>query len=102
MCLNINRQEPHMNTQAELTQYLLDNLNEKVYVIERDTWKLLFANKRALGDKQSMYLEKTCFSFVRGKSEPCQNCVVKQNKIDEPLSLEWKDTERKKTYHIDE
>jgi two-component system sensor histidine kinase/response regulator len=90
-----------MDSQDELISYLLDNLEQKVYVIEKDTWKLLYANKTALGDKSdSYYLQKTCFSYIRDKDSPCTGCIVNQNQNDGPFTVDWHDEERGRYYLV--
>lgn len=81
------------------TNLLLDNSNQLIYVIERDSYDLLYANKVALADKPAHpVLGQTCYEFIRGRNGPCSNCIVSQLCGEKPLELEWYDEERAKTY----
>jgi signal transduction histidine kinase/PAS domain-containing protein/ActR/RegA family two-component response regulator len=80
---------------------LLDHTNQMVYVIERATHDLLYANGVALADKPAPpRIGQTCYQFVRGKDEPCANCVLNQLGNGKHLETEWHDSERNKTYTV--
>ena len=71
------------------TNLLLDNSNQLIYVIERDSYDLLYANKVALADKPAHpVLGQTCYEFIRGRNGPCSNCIVSQLCGEKPLELE--------------
>mgnify|MGYP003816289585 CR=1 FL=1 len=80
---------------------LLDNSNQKIYVIERDTYDLLYANSAAQADKSDIpKLGQTCYQYIRHTDSPCQNCVVHQICGEEPMETIWNDTSRKKSYDV--
>ena len=80
---------------------LLDNSNQMIYVIERDSYDLLFANAVAQRNKTcSPKMGQTCYAYVRGNKAPCANCIVNQMKGEEPLETEWYDAYRNKYYEV--
>ena len=83
------------------TGILLDNSQQIIYVIERTTYDLLYANAVELADKPAPpYPGQTCYEYVRGKKQPCATCVMNQLQGDRPLATEWYDQERNKTYGV--
>ena len=80
---------------------LLDNSNQLIYVIERDTYDLLFANAVAQKDKPSfLKMGQVCYEYVRGNTAPCPNCIIKQIKGEEPLNAEWYDSQCNKYFEV--
>ena len=83
------------------TGILLDNSQQIIYVIERTTYDLLYANAVELADKPAPpYPGQACYEYVRGKKQPCATCVMNQLQGDRPLATEWYDQERNKTYGV--
>ena len=80
---------------------LLDNSDQKIYVIERGTYDLLYANCVAQADKTSVpKIGQTCYQYVRGLDAPCANCVVRQLRGETPLETTWRDKVRGKSYEV--
>jgi len=80
---------------------LLDNSHQKVYVIERDTYDLLYANSAAIADKSDVPKHgQTCYQYIRKMDSPCPNCVVNQISGEKTLETLWNDTTRDKSYGI--
>ena len=93
----------YANVTDEITEpeILLNNTSQKIYVIERGTFDLLFANSVARADKQSgPRLGQTCYQYIRGCETPCGNCIVSQLKDERPLETEWFDETRNRTYKV--
>ncbi len=90
-------------TGTEMFNGLLDQTKRKVYVCERDSFELLYANARSLADKtEKNYNGRSCYSFIRGRSTPCPNCVINhipkgQNQHKE----DWYDSERDRYYAVE-
>ncbi len=83
------------------TGILLDNSQQIIYVIDRITYDLLYANAVELADKPAPpYPGQTCYQYVRGKKQPCASCVMNQLQGNAPLATEWYDPERNKTYGV--
>lgn len=69
----------NVNKTTDSTYQLLDDLSDKiVYVISRDTYELLYANKIALAawGKGNYYLGVRCHEFINNKVKPCPWCSV--------------------------
>lgn len=62
-------------------QYLLDEMQEAIYVCDKNTHKMLYTNKRMnelfqLGNKEC--LGKTCYEVLQGAEKPCEGCSINQ------------------------
>jgi len=80
---------------------LLDHSSQKVYVIERDSYELLYANGVAQADKETApAIGQTCYQYIRGKNTPCSNCVVRQIHGEDILETVWYDSSRGRTYGV--
>lgn len=80
---------------------LLDNTSQKVYVIERGTYDLLYANAVAQSDKtEAPKLGQRCYQYIRQLDSPCANCVVHQICGETPLETSWHDPARNRTYGV--
>jgi len=78
---------------------LLDNSSQRIYVIERDSYDLLYANSVERADKESApRLGQTCYQYIRKKDAPCEDCVIHQLRGDAPLETVWHDASREKAY----
>jgi signal transduction histidine kinase len=62
---------------------LLNNSHQKIYVVDRDTRKLLYVNRAGVVDTgencYGSYSNSTCYEYIMGKDEPCSNCRVFHN-----------------------
>jgi len=86
---------------ASAPDLLLDHSNQKIYVIERGTCDLLYANSVARADKAAgPQLGQTCYQYIRRLSAPCPNCVVRQIRGETPLETVWQDLSRGRTYGV--
>lgn len=88
-----------LNTSLETDVYseLLDSLDNIVYVISRENWDILYANKYALHmwEKIDDYTGKKCHEFVNGTSEPCQWCSILKMGNKDKYSIETYDEPHK-------
>lgn len=86
---------------ATAPDMLLDNTNQKVYVIERGTFDLLYANSVARADKAGApKIGQTCYQYIRHLNAPCISCVVDQICGENPLETVWRDPSRRKVYRV--
>ena len=68
-------------SEAEKHSVLLDNTSSVIYVIDKSTYELLYANKVALKLWGATdYVGKPCYKFINGKDSPCEWCSVPQLK----------------------
>ncbi|MCI2049750.1 MAG: response regulator [Lachnospiraceae bacterium] len=86
---------------ASASDALLDHSDQKIYVIERDTYDLLYANAAAQSDKNcTPQLGQTCYEYIRRQNAPCSNCVVNRICGETPLETIWHDQARGKTFSV--
>lgn len=83
---------------------LLDKSNSSVYIVEPDTYQILYANElvvKALGRKKP---SRPCFKEMFGLDVPCNNCPIKSYKengevcsvkVYNPIYDKWYETEAK-------
>lgn len=67
------------NSSSESAEYalLLDRLKSKVYVVEKGSYELLYANQFALQSwGHGNYSGRTCYNYIAGRSEPCPWCAI--------------------------
>lgn len=59
---------------------LLNNSRQKIYVVDRDSRKLLYINHAGLKDDEHTYYgnysNMTCYNYIMGSEKPCSNCKV--------------------------
>lgn len=70
------------SAEADIYQTLLDHSDNMVYVCDRKTRELLYANEKARRScqcPQKTYTGQTCYSYIWGRSEPCENCVLERS-----------------------
>jgi len=80
---------------------LLDHSDQKIYVIERESYDLLYVNAVARSDKETEpSIGQTCYQYIRGLNSPCANCVVHQVCGEQVLDTVWHDPSRNKTYGV--
>ncbi len=78
---------------------LLDNSSQRIYVVERDSYDLLYANSVEHADKNSApVLGQTCYQYIHKKDAPCENCVLRQLRANAPLETVRYDASREKTF----
>ena len=88
--------------EAEMPSVLLDHDTRKIYVVDKRSYDLLYANARALADgKYADYSNMPCHKFVRGRGEPCPGCPIRQFRERDSISIEWQDPDNDKYYQID-
>lgn len=90
-----------MEYTRECLKELLEQSSQKVYVIERDTYILLYANAAARsGMNAQPQPGQPCYAYTRGYSQPCPHCVASQMNDHDVLETKWLDTSRNKTYAV--
>jgi len=86
---------------AEGPGILLNHSSQKIYVIDRATHELLYANAAAQADKPAPpVMGQTCHAYIRGLDESCPNCVARQLRGDRVLDTVWRDAARGKYYGV--
>lgn len=63
--------------ETENINSLLNNDPNLLYVCDAKTWELLYANRAALANwKRQDYVGQPCYRLIKGRDEPCENCIV--------------------------
>jgi signal transduction histidine kinase/PAS domain-containing protein len=90
------------SVETDIYQNILNHSNNMVYVCDRHTRKLLYANSAALKLKKGSgsLAGTTCFAYMQGKNEPCKDCVLDAGARKEPLCEKRYDPKRGKWEQI--
>lgn len=66
-----------MSQETQLFQSIADENADNIYVIEKESYHLLYANdlKHAFWNKEGKEVPK-CYEHICGKSEPCSHCTL--------------------------
>ena len=80
---------------------ILDNQDSSIYIIEKNTYDLLYVNKTASrlvnnGD----YANTVCYSYIHGRDKPCENCPLGQLSQGMPIETEYYDQKIGRYYSI--
>lgn len=67
-------QNAHVIAQERLS--VLDSLNYYAYIINRHTYELIFFNEHLKNAVPDIALGQTCYSVLRGKDAPCEDCPL--------------------------
>ena len=65
--------------EMNLYKDIIDTSDTMAFVSDRDTYEMLYANRAArdyAGGPGVPMLGKTCFAYIRGRAEPCENCCI--------------------------
>jgi|GEM_PF-899242 len=67
------------STAADIYRELLDRSDDAVYVCDRTTYEVLYANRKAREShvgKTGALVGRMCYEYIRGKGGPCENCYI--------------------------
>lgn len=72
-----------MSQETQLFQSIADENADNIYVIEKESYHLLYANdlKHALWNEEGREAAK-CYEHICGKSEPCSHCTLHSHDAD--------------------
>ena len=65
--------------EMNLYKDIIDTSDTMAFVSDRDTYEMLYANRAArdyAGGTGVHMLGKTCYEYIRGRAEPCENCCI--------------------------
>jgi PAS domain S-box-containing protein len=80
---------------------LLNNIDQKIYVVERGTYDLLYANDKAIADKKSApMIGQNCYKYISNADSPCRNCIINKIEGSQPFQTERYDEAKKRTFEI--
>ena len=77
--LDVTQQKSSVSTGAELYQGIANDAADGIYVIERETYCLLYANESVhlFQNDSGGLMEQKCYEALHGMKEPCPFCVMK-------------------------
>ena len=67
--------------ETDIYQNILDHTGRRIYVYDRGTYEILFANKAARefrAGAQEQYAGKKCHEYLFGRSAPCEDCYMRR------------------------
>ena len=70
----------NMTEEGGIYQEILNASDRKVFVIDRNTHEILYANERALTDASGhmkSILNQTCYAYLHDQDAPCPGCFLK-------------------------
>lgn len=70
------REQETLRIQAEELRTLLDNQNSWIYIVDPDTWKLKYLNKKAQSLSPNVQPEMVCYHSLLGRPTPCPGCPL--------------------------
>jgi signal transduction histidine kinase/PAS domain-containing protein len=88
--------------ETDVYRSLLDRSNRAVYVIDKNTYEILYMNSAARkycgkGDK---YLGEKCYSYIKDYKVPCESCSLRDVKDGEFIDCKNYSEYRRKWEHI--
>ena len=70
----------NMTAEGGIYQQILDASDRKTFVIDRESYDILYANETGTADasgKTRSLLDQKCYAFLHGLTAPCANCPLK-------------------------
>jgi PAS domain S-box-containing protein len=75
-----------------LLSMIMDSIPAQIYVMDPDSYEILFMNKRVQEYHGPDCTGKTCWQFFRRNTEPCPNCPLKTlTGPDAPATVIWEE-----------
>lgn len=71
---------------TKMLSRVLDHMNSMTYVVEQDTFNILYENQAMIAFAGEKNLGKHCYEAFRGESEPCEVCPMKELSMENPKS----------------
>ncbi|MBC8569500.1 diguanylate cyclase domain-containing protein [Zongyangia hominis] len=71
------RVQDRMSRTTRSLQEVLDNQNSWIYVIDPETYELLYINRKTLSIAPAAKKGMFCYQSFFGRKEPCQNCPAR-------------------------
>lgn len=79
------------SVESDIYQRILDSQKDLIYVADRQTYELLYANdaaRKRLVDPVDDILGKACYCALQGREVPCADCPARKIQPNETLTLE--------------
>lgn len=65
---------------------MLDNFDSYVYVVDANSNKLSFFNKKVVLKTSNIHIGDLCYKAIKNRETPCEDCVLHKMKRDDPHS----------------
>lgn len=80
------------SVETDIYQNILDSTGRKIFVCDRHTHEILYANQAARDfyDPQGDFYRRTCHELILHRQEPCSDCWYDRISEDSTEPLEWK------------
>ena len=74
----------------QMTQSVMDHLNTWNYVVDMDSYELLFVNRKTLELAPQTKLGQPCYAAFQGRRQPCLNCPLQGlRRTGQPYTVEF-------------
>lgn len=76
--INVKHHFDHISSKnLSLFQEVMNRLEHYIYVINMETFEVLFMNEKVKKVMEEVRNEKICYTFFRGKEHQCEDCPVR-------------------------
>jgi PAS domain S-box-containing protein len=79
---------------------ILNSIPEEIYVADKDTHEIIFANNSIKENHDPEPIGKKCYEVIEGSEEPCEYCVNNDSISEKPTYREFYNLKNKKHYYI--
>lgn len=55
---------------------MIDNMDTYIYLVDADTYKLKFFNKKVMKDNPEIKLGGYCYEMIKQQDHPCEDCIM--------------------------
>jgi len=91
------------SVETDIYQNILDHTSRKVFVYDRRTYEILFANQAAREynrGPQGKYYERKCYEYLHNREKPCEDCFMRRSEKNSTLNFERFNPERNAWEHL--
>jgi len=79
------------SVESDIYQKIINHTNASIYVIDRHSYEILYANEVARRNRLKELGKDgcfRCFAFLRGKASPCEDCIMNSAPSGQSVSCE--------------
>lgn len=73
-----HRKEERYLAENKVLYSLLDNQNAYIYIVKKDTYELLYFNRKTKCSSEHLQIGRACYDVFEGRSVPCAHCPLKE------------------------
>ena len=70
------------SVETDMYQRIIDRSENRIYVCDRNTYEILYANKAAKEHhtgRTEQFCGQTCYSYIQGEKSPCKDCLLQKD-----------------------